>query len=359
MSNTTQGFIAVHVGAGQHSVSLKERYQKLCREACKMGIQNLRSGGNALDAVVEAAITLENSALTNAGFGSNLTLDGTVECDASVMDGSNLQYGAVGAVSGIKNPVLLAKRLCEQQSIKIAYGRIPPSFLVGNGAHIWAEKMGIETLPPAQLISVKAEKIYKNYKRKIEDCSIDVHQCTKKRMDTIGAICVDEYGNIASACSSGGIILKYPGRVGQAGVWGCGVWAYKDKFSVGASTSGCGEHLVRTSLARTVAEAISNTSCPTTSLHQAMKTDFIDSRFLCDLEQKLGGVIAIRYSPQEKLGDFLWSHSTNSMIIGYMSSNERAAMSHMSTLPSTEVGKKAVVEGICFKLAGSEKTVEQ
>lgn len=75
---------------------------------------------------MEAVIILENSPLTNAGFGSNLTLEGTVECDASVMDGTALQFGAIGAVSGIKNPVLLAKRLCEQQSIKIAHGRIPP-----------------------------------------------------------------------------------------------------------------------------------------------------------------------------------------------------------------------------------------
>jgi len=90
------------------------------------GVQSLRSNGNALDAVVETVVVLEDSPMTNAGFGSNLTLNGTVECDASVMDGSNLQYGAIGAVSGIKNPVLLAKRLCEQQSIKFAYGRIPP-----------------------------------------------------------------------------------------------------------------------------------------------------------------------------------------------------------------------------------------
>lgn len=72
---------------------------------------------------------LEDSPLTNAGFGSNLTVNGTVECDASVMDGTNLQFGAIGAVSGIKNPVFLAKRLCEQQSKKIGYGRIPPRYL--------------------------------------------------------------------------------------------------------------------------------------------------------------------------------------------------------------------------------------
>lgn len=130
--------------------------------------------------MVETVIVLEDSPMTNAGFGSNLTWEGTVECDASVMDGSSLQFGAVGAVSGIKNPVLLAKRLCEQQSIKFAYGRIPPrytvsisisilaiivrekyyavymkfySFLVGNGAYIWAHEIGIQTIPPEELIS--------------------------------------------------------------------------------------------------------------------------------------------------------------------------------------------------------------
>ncbi|XP_033334019.2 taspase 1 [Megalopta genalis] len=350
MSIVKQGFIAVHVGAGKHSNALKEKYQKLCRLACETGIQNLKNGGNTLDAIVETIMILENSPLTNAGFGSNLTLEGTVECDASVMDGTTLQFGAVGAVSGIKNPVLLAKRLCEQQSIKIAYGRIPPSFLVGNGAHVWAQEMGIQTLPPEQLISMKAQKIYKHYKRKVEDSDLEIQKCAKKRMDTVGAICVDKEGNIAAACSSGGIILKYPGRVGQAGVWGCGTWAYKDKYSVGTSTSGCGEHLIRTSLARTIAEAISNSSCPTTSLHHAMKVNFIDSKFLCGLEQKLGGVIALRYSPQEGLGDLLWSHSTNSMIIGYMNSTEQSAVSHMSSLSPNEVGKKAVVEGICFKI---------
>ncbi|XP_076632242.1 taspase 1 isoform X4 [Colletes latitarsis] len=314
MSNINHGFIAVHVGAGRHSEALKEKYQKLCRQACKAGMQNLKTGGSILDAVVEAVIILENSPLTNAGFGSNLTLEGTVECDASVMDGTTLQFGAVGAVSGIKNPVIVAKRLCEQQSIKIACGRIPPSFLVGNGAHVWAQEMGIQTLPPEQLISMKAQKIYKHYKRKIEDSNIEID---------------------------------------NAGVWGCGTWAYKDKYSIGTSTSGCGEHLIRTSLARTIAEAISDNSCPTTSVHNAMKVDFIDSKFLYGLDQKLGGVIAIRYSAQEGLGDFLWSHSTNSMIIGYMNSSEQTPVSHMSILPSHEVGKKAVVEGICFKISAN------
>ncbi|XP_033228720.1 threonine aspartase 1-like isoform X2 [Belonocnema kinseyi] len=371
MNRPKHGFIAVHVGAGQHSEKLKDKYQKLCKEACRKGIESLITGCGPLEAVVKATTVLENSPLTNAGYGSNLTIDGKVECDASVMDGSNLHFGAVGAIKGVKNPIEVAKHLCEQQSISMSHGRIPPSFLVGSGAHTWAKEMGIQTIPPDDLISVKADKVYKHYKRKVDDHSNETERTVKKRMDTVGAVCVDEFGNVASACSSGGIILKYSGRVGQvrshpkvtfqiplnkfklikkAGVWGCGTWAHKGENSVGVSTSGCGEHLIRTTLARTIADAILNVECPTTSLHAAMKKDFIDSRFLSELEQKLGGAIAIRYSSEEKLGDLLWSHSTNTMIVGYMNSMEKTAVSHMSVLPLIEVGKKAVVEGICFKL---------
>ncbi|XP_017885648.2 threonine aspartase 1 [Ceratina calcarata] len=348
--NVNHGFIAVHVGAGKHSEALKEKYQKLCRQACKSAIKSLKAGRRPVDAVCEAVTELEDSPLTNAGFGSNLTLEGNVECDASVMDGNTLHFGAVGAVNGIRNPVLLAKKLCECQAMKIAFGRIPPSFLVGDGAKVWAREMGVETLPPEQLISAKAEKMYKHYKRKVEDSGEEVHKVSKQRMDTVGAVCVDGEGNVASACSSGGIILKYPGRVGQAGMWGCGAWASKGSVSVATSTSGCGEHLIRTTLARTVAEKIANDACPITGLHRAMENEFLNSRFLDGLEQKLGGVVAIRYSPQEGSGDFLWSHSTNSMIVGYMNSNDQTATSHMAVLPSQEVGRKTTVEGICFKL---------
>lgn len=208
-----------------------------------------------MDAVVASTIILEDSPLTNAGFGSNLTLNGHVECDASLMDGSRLLFSSVGAVSGVKNPVLLARTILEHQTVKISHGRVPPSILVGPGAHAFASEMGIETIPGEELVSSKAKKIYNHYKRKLDDPGGDV-KVSKARMDTVGAICVDRLGNVAAACSSGGIILKYPGRVGQAGVWGCGVWAKRGQVSVASSTSGCGEHLIKTTLARTVAQAV-------------------------------------------------------------------------------------------------------
>lgn len=90
------------------------------------GIEILKNGGTALEAVTYATAILEDAPITNAGFGSNLTLEGNVECDASIMDGSSLRYGAVGALSGVKNPVLLAKKLCCQQEEPMHLGRIPP-----------------------------------------------------------------------------------------------------------------------------------------------------------------------------------------------------------------------------------------
>ena len=86
----------------------------------------LNAGKSSLEAVTVATAILEDSELTNAGYGSNLTLDGYVECDASVMNGRNLYFGAVGAVTRVKNPVCLAEKICNNQNNRLPLGRIPP-----------------------------------------------------------------------------------------------------------------------------------------------------------------------------------------------------------------------------------------
>lgn len=95
---------------------------------CYKGVGVLARGGSALDAAMEVTMLLENSPLTNAGFGSNLSWDGRVECDASVMDGAHLTFGACGAVAGVKNPVALARHICEQQRVSLSLGRVPPRY---------------------------------------------------------------------------------------------------------------------------------------------------------------------------------------------------------------------------------------
>ena len=99
---------------------------------------------------------------------------------------------------------------------------------------------------------------------------------------------MDKAGRVASTVSSGGIALKQPGRVGQASVFGCGCWAQraqrgapsKSSFSVGISTTGCGEHLVRTFLARECAQNLSTSRMPLNALQTVMKEKFAESDFL-------------------------------------------------------------------------------
>ncbi|KDR17252.1 hypothetical protein L798_08817, partial [Zootermopsis nevadensis] len=319
-------FCMAHLGAGKHSEALWQEYKKLCCKACNKGYSLLASGATALETVTDVIAVLENSPLTNAGYGSNLTWDGHVECDASVMDGCTLHYGAVGAVPGVKNPVKLAHHICKKQSCNaLALGRVPPSLLVGNGARKWAEQAELTTVHSRRLISDKALKQYHHYKKKVERYQIHTDKILTP-LDTVGAVCVDAYGDVAAACSSGGLALKHPGRVGQAATYGCGCWASNGTShvpSVATCTSGCGEYLVRTMLAREAALEVQKNSCSVTGLHKVMKTKFMESPFLHGVEEKIGGLILLKCFPNDETGEFVWTHSSKTMCVSYMSDAER------------------------------------
>nr|XP_020022217.1 threonine aspartase 1-like isoform X1 [Castor canadensis] len=163
------GFVLVHAGAGYHSESKAKEYKHVCRRACQKAIEKLQAGALATDAVTAALVELEDSPFTNAGMGSNLNLLGEIECDASIMDGKSLNFGAVGALSGIKNPVSVANRLlCEGQKGKLSAGRIPPCFLVGEGAYRWAVDHGIPTCAPNIMTTRFSLAAFKRNKRKLE-----------------------------------------------------------------------------------------------------------------------------------------------------------------------------------------------
>jgi taspase (threonine aspartase 1) len=189
--------IAVHCGAGSHSSSHYGKYNKLSKKACRTGIEVLRNGGNALEAVKAAITVLEDDPVTNCGYGSNLTNEGCVEGDASVMDGKTLIYGGCGAVKSVKNPIHLAYDICVKQLEPLPLGLVPPSFLVGRGGVKYAKAAGLKTVKQKSLISAKALSQYKKYKSLVESNK------TEELLDTVGAVCVDNDGHVAAGCSSG------------------------------------------------------------------------------------------------------------------------------------------------------------
>ncbi|XP_061692377.1 threonine aspartase 1 isoform X3 [Syngnathoides biaculeatus] len=296
---STGGFVLVHAGAGYHSESKAKEYKLACKRACQQAVDQLKAGGLAVEAVAAALVELEDSPFTNAGMGSNLNLSGEIECDASIMDGKSLHYGAVGAISGIKNPVLVANRLLsEAQKGKLSAGRIPPCFLVGRGARDWAISHGVPPCPSEKMATKFSLSAYKRNKRKMEVAEkIDtgLHRTKKSRqssgnknglecLDTVGAVVVDLQGNVAAAVSSGGLAMKHPGRVGQAAHYGCGCWAENacnmNTYSTAVSTSGCGEHLIRTMLARECSATMQSEDAHQ-ALLEAMQNKFITQGVPC------------------------------------------------------------------------------
>lgn len=357
------GFIGVHIGAGQHAEARTPKYLSICAEACAKGIEILRKGGNALDAATEATMVLENAGETNAGYGSNLTESGSVEMDAGIMDGSSLLFGAVGAMPAIKNPIQVAKLLLQEQNKGLLpLGRVPPIFMVGDGAKEWANRHGINSVPPESLVSDKAKRLFKHYTTKLDsyrnsnnsshhkskkrDSSV-ISGSTSKRLncdlddnvnDTVGVVVMDKMGNVASTVSSGGIALKQPGRVGQASCFGCGCWAQNETqpngISVGISTTGCGEHLVRTSFAKECAVMLAKSEVPMVALKDMMTDNFVSSEYLASVSEKLGGAICLHFDRKNQIGEFLWTHTTASMGLAYQTTNCVQATAKMSRLPA-------------------------
>lgn len=207
--------VIVHGGAGLVAGDHHAEVMATCRAAVKAGLERLREGGSALDATEIAVRILEDDPLFNAGYGSVLNRDGQVQMDALVMDGRTFNIGAVGAVSRVKNPVSLARRVMEAT---------PHHLLVAEGAERFAAEQGIPLVPPEAMIAPS-------------------RVTPSNSGDTVGAVALDEAGNVAVAVSTGGVRGKLAGRVGDSPIAGAGGWA--DNALGAACATGLGEGIMR------------------------------------------------------------------------------------------------------------------
>ena len=222
--------IVIHAGAGSVKRSemtpiQEHNYHSGLRAALEKGYKLLESGKSAMDAVEAAVIALEDNPLFNAGRGSEFTADGTHEMDAAVMCGKTLKSGAISAATGVRNPIQLARRVFETSELV---------FLTGTGAMDFARRA---ELPFEDDTYFYTEERYKKWQKAKEQES---HKVGK---DTVGAVAMDVFGNLATATSTGGLTNKRLGRVGDTPSIGAGTYANNATCAV--SCTGDGEYFVR------------------------------------------------------------------------------------------------------------------
>ena len=230
--------IAIHGGAGTlvkglMTQELEQQYKSALKASREAGFKILESGGSAVDAVEIAVKLLEDSPLFNAGKGSVFTAEGTHEMDAAIMEGKYRNAGAVSLISGIKNPVSLAKDIMEKSE---------HVFLAGEGAMQFAKELDYKLEDSKYFFDDFRHKQWLEIK---DTDSFQLDHSTKKesKFGTVGAVACDKDGNIAAATSTGGMTNKKWGRVGDSPMIGAGNYANNKTCAV--SCTGSGEFFIR------------------------------------------------------------------------------------------------------------------
>lgn len=282
--------ILVHGGSGSFTGVDKNRADSLLmviRMATSSGYDVLQNGGTAMDAVTNTIIILENHPFFNAGKGSVLTKEGHCELDASVMNGKDLNAGAVAGITGIKNPILAAKEVMIHSEHVM---------LSGKGAYEFAVSRGLEQVSPSYFFTNESLKRHKDRVNKDE------------KYGTVGCIALDRSGNIAAGTSTGGTSHKQYGRIGDSPVIGAGTYARNS--TCGVSCTGIGEYFIRLSVAHDISSMIEYRNL---TVQQAVDT--IIRKKLPALGGK-GGIIAM-----DRYGHTGIGFNTRAMLRGYKKSD--------------------------------------
>tara|TARA_R100000908_G_scaffold50441_2_gene25847 strand:+ start:36336 stop:37361 length:1026 start_codon:yes stop_codon:yes gene_type:complete len=245
---TKEWSIALHGGAGAVSKDMPEErqqaYMESLEEALTIGAEILENGGSALDAIEKTVNYLEDNELYNAGKGAVFTSEGTNELDAAIMDGSNLNAGAVTGVTTVKNPISLARKvMTESRHV----------FFAAEGAETFADQVDVERVDPEYFYT---ESRYRSLQRALErekqesSNLLETPEEKAWKYGTVGAVAKDKDGNLAAATSTGGMTNKKFGRVGDVPIIGSGTYA-NDQVAV--SATGWGEKIMLSVSAHTLA----------------------------------------------------------------------------------------------------------
>lgn len=242
----------IHGGAGtiqrkEMTPQREKEYINALTEALMLGYGVLKKGGPGLDAVETAIRYMEDSPLFNAGKGAVFTSAGTNELDSSIMDGKTLKAGAVASLKHIKNPISLARMVMEKSKHVM---------LVGEGAEAFAKEQGVELVPQSYfyvesrwqaLQREKAAEAEKHKQPEGKKQEKDHGEPLDHKYGTVGAVALDQEGNLAAGTSTGGISNKKFGRVGDSPIIGAGT--YSNNRTCGISATGDGEYFIRSVVA--------------------------------------------------------------------------------------------------------------
>jgi L-asparaginase / beta-aspartyl-peptidase len=302
--------LAIHGGAGALSRAAmtpekEAAYRAALDSALTIGESVLQSGGSALDAVSRTIVYLEDCPLFNAGRGAVFTHEGKNELDASIMDGTSQKAGAVGSVTTVRNPILLARAVMEKS---------PHVLLTGRGAEQFAAENGFETIDSKWFFTQERWNTLQEMlaEEKAKGKTGALHPTRRDyKFGTVGCVALDQNGHLAAGTSTGGMTNKRWNRIGDAPIIGAGTYA--DDSVCAISCTGHGEYFIRYAVAHDVWARMAYGGA---ALAEA--TDAIIHKKLVEKGGE-GGLIAV-----DKNGNIAQPFNSEGMYRGWAKPGERA-----------------------------------
>lgn len=302
-SPATQPVLLIHGGAWAMPDDAVAAHERGIANALAAGWDALERGGTSVDAVEAAVTVMEDDDTFDAGRGSFLTRDGRVQLDALLMNGENLRTGGVACVERLRNPIQAARLVLEES---------PHVYFVGAGAERFATQHGMRLIDNFELIVPRERERLMAFQRHEAAGGADTTfsgEPTAHSHDTVGAVALDQYGNLAAATSTGGTLSKAPGRVGDSSLIGCG--CYADNLSAAVSLTGWGEPIMKLVLGKWAVDRVASGSPPQEAASAAI--DYLYTRL-----GGHGGIILL--GPNGELG---LAHNTPRMAWGIATAERR------------------------------------